>query len=359
MKKKKYANLLILLQNFENLWNMYSVSEGFLYHDKIKEAARGYLKLFNNVSAEDPKIRNSKELRFNENDNTEHIDEVNKALQEWCDSDKLFPMESDGIMMGDNERSRFLLQPVFMCISAYLLSKLNFDYFPIICKSWSEGSFHSNNVRWNGRFPYRICDQVDSKLLDSLSKSETVVIIGDIRRSQDLITYAVNPNTYRSNMVVLIEKVRNIVLENNGIFDGFTGDGFIFYFNDFLAKKIQKDMYKTVIDVCIKIQHECKPLFEEWKKELRRLPQESIGLSIGIDSGMMHFLDDNIMLAIGSPAVWATRMCAAGEAGDIIVNNIPYTRTSNNQSGYTFDEVYSATKTGEQFKAFKLKYGDV
>lgn len=359
MENKKYANLLILLQNFENLWNMYSISEGMLYCDKTKESAKQYLRLFNIVSAEDSRIRNSNDIHLNDKDNTEYIDEVNNALQEWCDSDKLFPIKSNEIGIGDNEKSRFVLQPVFMCISVYLLSKLKFDYFPVLCKSSGEGMFHRNNVKWEGRFPWQICDQVDNSFLDSLSNNETVVIVGDIRRSQDLITYAVNPNTYRTNMIALIEKVRSIVLDHMGIFDGFTGDGFIFYFNAYMTNRFHIDMYETVIDVCVKIQEECKLLFEEWRKELRRLPLESIGLSIGIDSGMMNYLGGSMMLAIGSPAVWATRMCTTGEAGDIIVNNIPYIRTCNNHSGYTFDEVNGTTKTGERFKAFKLKYRDV
>ncbi len=33
------SNLLILLQNFENPWNMYSVSEGILYRDESKRSA--------------------------------------------------------------------------------------------------------------------------------------------------------------------------------------------------------------------------------------------------------------------------------------------------------------------------------
>lgn len=354
--KLLYANLLILLQNFENFWNLYSISEGVLYQKQAKEAAKNFLELFNIVANKDSRIRNSKELHINSKDNTEYIDTLNQAIAEWIVNDKQFPIESTEIGIGDNENSRYYLQSYLMCLSAYLLSNIDLDYNPILCKSSGEGMFHYNNVKWKDRFPWEICDRVNKSLLCSLSECDTVVIIGDIRKSQDLITYAVNPDTYRTNMVSLIDRVRKIVLENMGIFDKFTGDGFICYFNNYLSQMFHKDLYETVIDVCIKIQEESKPLFEDWQQGLQKLSQESIGLSIGVDSGVMSFSDDRMIFAIGTPAVWATRMCAAGNSGDIILNNIPHSKICNSNLSFIFDEVFGTTKTGEKFKAFKLRY---
>lgn len=354
--KTLYINLLVILQNFENFWNMYSISEGLLYRKQTKEAAKNFIELFKIVADKDPKIRNSKELHINGKNSTEYIDDLNQAIAEWIESDKKFPIESTELGIGDNEKTRFHFQGYLMCLSAYLLNKIELDYYPIICKTSGEGAFHYNNVKWEDRFPWQICDQVDKSLLFSLSESETVVVIGDIRKSQDLITYATNPETYRTNMAFLIDRVRKTVLENMGIFDRFTGDGFICYFNDSLLQKFHKDLYETVIDVCVKIQKECKPLFEDWQHGLRKLSQESIGLSIGVDSGVMNFSDDRMMFAIGNPAVWATRMCATGNAGDIILNNIPHSKICCSDLSFNFDEVFGTTKTGEKFKAFKLKY---
>ena len=351
-----YINLLVILQNFENFWNMYSISEGLLYRKETKEAAKNFIELFNIVADKDSKIRDSKELHINGEDSTEYVDYLNQMISDWMVSDKKFPLESTELAIGDNERSRFLFQIYFMCLSAYLVSKIELNYHPIICKSSGEGSFQYNNVKWEDRFPWQICDQVDTILLRSLSESETVVVIGDIRKSQDLITYAVNQDTYRINMASLIERVRNTVLENMGIFDRFTGDGFICYFNAYLSQKFHKDMYKTVIDVCTTIQEESKPLFDEWQQGLQKLSQETIGLSIGVDSGTMNFSGNGLMFAVGTPAVWATRMCAVGNAGDIILNNIPHSRVCNSKLPFIFDEVLGTTKTGDSFKAFKLRH---
>lgn len=355
--KLPYANLLILLQNFENLWNMYSVSEGLLYREETRKSAKRFLELFNKIANENPDIRNSKKLHWDSTDSTERIDGVNHCLDEWITSDEKFPIASTGLGVGDNENSRYHLQAYFMCLSAYLsIEVLRLEYLPVLCKSSGEASFHENNVKWDGRFPWQVCDRVDNKLLASLSGSETVVIIGDIRKSQDLITYAVNPDTYRTNMVSYINKVKKIILDNWGIFDRFTGDGFICYFNAYLSGRFKRDLYKSVVDVCVKIQNESIPFFNQWQQGLQKLSQEPIGLSIGIDSGKINFMDDRMMFAIGTPAVWATRMCAAGKASDIIFNNIPHSKICEMGNEHSFEEVYGSTKTGEQFKAFKLKY---
>lgn len=354
--KTLFINLLVILQNFENFWNMYSISEGQLYRKQTKEAAKNFIELFKIVADKDSKIRNSKELHINGNNSTEYIDDLNQAIAEWIECDKKFPIESTELGIGDNEKSRFHFQGYLMCLSAYLLTKIKLDYYPIICKSSGEGAFHYNNVKWKDRFSWQICDQVDKSLLCSLSESETVVVIGDIRRSQDLITYSVNPDTYRTNMASLIEKVKNTVLENMGIFDRFTGDGFICYFNAYLLERFNKDLYETVVDVCTKIQKESKPLFDEWQRGLQKLSQEPIGLSIGVDSGTMNFSDKELMFAIGTPAVWATRMCAVGNAGDIILNNIPHSKICCSNLSFIFEEVFGTTKTGEKFKAFKLRH---
>lgn len=355
--KTLLANLLIMLQNFENFWNMYSVSEGVLYREQTKESAKNFLELFDKVAEAHPDIRNTKAVSINSEDSTEHIDSIVGLLKVWVNNETLFPFSSQEIGIGDNEKSRYLLQPFFMCLSVFIIKRIDLEYRPVLCKSSGEGAFHHNNVKWKGRFPWLVSDRVDKGFLCSLSKSETVVVVGDIRKSQDLITYAVNPDTYRSNMVTYIEKIRKTILDNKGIFDRFTGDGFICYFNAYLSNMLHEDLYKSVINACVNIQQESKPFFEKWQQELQKIPYDTIGLSIGVDVGKMDFSNDGMMLAIGTPAVWATRMCAVGNAGDIVLNNIAHAKICDGESKHGFDELRGTTKGGEQFKAFRLVYG--
>lgn len=88
--KSLYINLLILLQSFENYWNLYSISEGRLYQKETKSAAKLFLELFSIVADKDPKIKNSKDLRINSKDSTEYVESLNQAIVEWLEGDKLF-----------------------------------------------------------------------------------------------------------------------------------------------------------------------------------------------------------------------------------------------------------------------------
>ena len=88
--KLLYTNLLIILQNFENLWNMYSISGGLLYRSETKKSAKIFLEIFNKVADKHPAIRNTKELHINSTDSTEHIDSVNQFLKEWTEGDEKF-----------------------------------------------------------------------------------------------------------------------------------------------------------------------------------------------------------------------------------------------------------------------------
>lgn len=351
----QYTNLLILLQNFENLWNMYSVSEGFLYRSQTKKAGKTFLELFDVVAENDSSIRNTKALRMNSRDSTDYIDSVRQGLGDWVENDRQFPFHS--AEMGDNENSRFILQRFFICVSAYLVSMIKLEYRPVLCKSSGEGAFHKNNVKWGGHFPWEISDAVDGQMLEAMNNSKTVVVVGDIRKSQDLITYATRLDSFRTNMVSYVEMIQNIVLANKGVFDRFTGDGFICYFNAYISEKFKIDLYKTVVEVCKHIQGESQAIFEEWQKDLQKIPEETIGLSIGVDSGTMSFYENSMLFAIGTPAVWATRMCDIGNAGDIIMNNQPHAELCQRGIGYEFDEVIGATKSGERFKAYKLRFG--
>ena len=46
------------------------------------------------------------------------------------------------------------------------------------------------------------------------------------------MTYAQDSETYTKYMADFIEKTQQLVLKHNGIFDKFTGDGFVAYFNE-------------------------------------------------------------------------------------------------------------------------------
>ena len=137
--------------------------------------------------------------------------------------------------------------------------------------------------------------------------------------------------------------------------DRFTGDGFIAYFNQYVCEQGGKDYYNMLITACERIQTFSGPYFDDWARQIRKIPSEPIGLSLGIDSGYVDFKQiEGQVYAIGNACVWATRMCDAGKSGEVIFNNIPYHKIEPYGAEGFSTEIDSVTKNGESFKAYRV-----
>lgn len=352
--QKKYTNLIVLIQSFENLWNFYSISEGELYRKEVKESANKMVDYFNEVYKEDPKIFNSKEITLNSKDNEDYVRNRLEALKVWANSQELFPFSQIG--MGANETSRFALQGFLMCQKSYLCKNLELDVFPNIITSSGEGSYHMNNIRWKGHLPWQVIDLINDDFVNQMSSTDTIVLVADIRKSQDLMTYGLSADFFRDKILEFTTNMRKIIKDNCGVFDKFTGDGFICYFNSHICEQFGKDYYEQFINACKEIMEFSNIFFSEWVKHIRKLPPNSSGLTIGVDSGIVKFRDlDNHLFAIGESIVWANRMSSAGEKDEIVLNNIPYHKVNDSRSDIAFESIQSVTKGGESFTAYKMK----
>lgn len=156
------------------------------------------------------------------------------------------------------------------------------------------------------------------KFLDNESKKSSVISI-DIWRSTDLMLKASSHDNYAKFISGLSEKLKNIVINNFGVFDKFTGDGILAYFPDFYSGE-------DSILKCIKTAKECHMAFDEYYKENRNLFNVVIktGLGIGIDYGDTKLVRiNNDQTIVGTPVVYACRL-----------SNAPYGRTYINQKAY-------------------------
>lgn len=351
---KKYTNLLVLLQSFESLWNFYSVSEGELYGEQVKESTNKLVEYFDVVYAFDSGILNSKAITKNSTDNEKYVRSILEGLKEWANNKEMFPFSQPS--MGANETSRFTLQGFLMCEKSYLCLKLNLDVFPTFISSSGEGSYHMNNIRWKGHLPWQAIDLVDKNFIEKISSADTIVLVADIRKSQDLMTYGPSPDFFRDKILEFTSQMRKIIKDNYGIFDKFTGDGFLCYFNSHLCTELGKDYYVQLIKACKEIMEFSNSFFEEWVKHIRKLPPNSSGLTIGIDSGVVKFRDlNNHLFAIGDSIVWANRMSSAGKKEEIILNNIPYHIINESNEDVEFVSFENVTKGGESFTCYKMK----
>ena len=350
---KKYTNLIVLLQSFEGLWNFYSVSEGELFKKETKESAKKLVEYFKVVYAFDPKVYNSKDITYNSTDSEEYVRERLDGLKKWASNDDVFPFSTQGL--GQNDLSRFVLQGFFMCEKVYLCRKLGLDVFPNIISSSGEGSYTKNNIRWKGHLPWQAIDLISDEYVEKLSSTDSIVLVADIRKSQDLMTYGPSPDFFRDKILEFTSQMRKIIKDNYGIFDKFTGDGFLCYFNSHLCEGFGKDYYKQLLKATKEIMDFSDTFFKDWVKHIRKLPPNSSGLTLGIDSGIVKFRDlDNHLFAIGDAIVWANRMSSAGKKGEVILNNIPYHKLTEKNKTLKFDKIENMTKGGEGFTAYKL-----
>lgn len=352
--QKQYTNLIVLLQSFESLWNFYSVSEGELYAKQVKESVIKLVDYFEEVYKVDPKVYNSKAITLNSEDSEDYVRDRVNGLWEWANNKELFPFSQFG--MGANEASRFALQGFLMCEKVYLCRKLKLEVYPNIISSSGEGSYHMNNIRWKGHLPWQAIDLMNDNFVEQMSSTDTIVLVADIRKSQDLMTYGPSADFFRDQILEFTTEMRKIIKDHCGIFDKFTGDGFLCYFNSHLCEQLKRDYYEQLIQACKKIMEFSNSFFSDWVKNIRKLPPNSSGLTIGIDSGVVKFRDlDNHLFAIGESIVWANRMSSAGKKDEIILNNIPYHKINDSQQDIEFESIQNVTKGGESFTAYKMK----
>lgn len=349
LKYRKMANLLALILNFEKYWQNYSLSDGVLYSDEVRTEAKKIVPLFYELYGR--KIIVNPDNTINEVDMFEgrrFIDE----LEKWLGTEDKFPK----VMFGREytNRSSFVFQYVFMELESQLEQELELPVRLSFSATVQEYYFRRKQLKWAGQIPEPLIEKaMESSFMSGMSSSDTLVLVADIRRSQDLMTFGLSPNIYREKIMGFLTEVKNILRDDYGIYDRFTGDGFIAYFNEFVCRLGDRDYYEMTLDACKRIQSFSEVFFDNWSRQIRKIPIEPIGLSIGIDSGVVDFKEvDEQLFAIGDACVWATRMCNAGKRGQVVFNNIPYHQISKyGQNGFS-SEIHAETKNGESFKAF-------
>lgn len=349
---RKKMNLLALLLSFEKYWSPYSLSDGSLYKEEAKEEAGKVVSLFKDLYGVEFFERSVDGDILKPSEKMEQKLFV-RSLASWLSTEELFPNFAQRNFTVNRNRNYF--QNVLAKFENDLVEELGLPIKLKCTTSSNEDSFHKNVLKWAAQLPDEVISKVDDAYIEKMSDCDTLVLVGDIRRSQDLMTYGTDANTYRDNIIEFMNKTRQILKQNCGLYDRFTGDGFIAYFSEYMCDQEGKDYYEMMLKSCREILEFSKPFFEKWTSLLRRIPETEIGLCIGVDSGKVSFKDlNNQLFAIGDACVWATRMNSAGENGDVILNNIPYQVLSKALNADNCKRINSVTKGGEHFSAYRL-----
>ncbi len=342
-----YTKALILLQSFETFWTFCSMSDGELYGEECKKVTIELIKVLKRIYRDDKRIFNSKELTLDSNNDTKLMQGIIRNLTEWGKSKDRLPYERIF-------ESSWRISLFTMGLKIYLLKLVDPGVeIPIIWSS-REMRYSKTKLRWGAHLPHHMLKKIPEDIESDLSNSRTIAVVGDIRKSQDLMTYAPSSKFFSEMMLDFMETSRKLIKDNFGVFDKFTGDGFLAYFNEEVCLKASKNFHDCFLNFSHALMQYSKEHFTKWTKSIRKLPLGLCGLTIGADIGKIDFKEiDGHLFAIGDTIVWANRVCSAGKSEDLIVNNILYNELKD-KKGVSFEEIESSTKAGESFVAYRM-----
>ena len=359
---KAHVECLILAQAFETLWAYYLQSDGELFSEECRKAALQFLDSFEQLSKCEPKFMDPVALSLGENID---VKDIVQHFRRWLDGEDRYPYDQAS-------GGRFILWGFFAGVKGLLITDLGLSRWPIMVMS-SEEAMHTNRVvRWRGHLPSSILrrdtevifqDAFSSTprgdleaIFQEASSSMTIVVVADIRRSQDLMTYATTPVDYSTRMVHFISTTRQSIDQHHGFFDKFTGDGYLVYFNEAICKAADVDYTECFLDFLKEQKEFSADYFREWSRNVRKLPSGEVGLAIGADLGIVEFHDiENNLVAVGDSVVWASRMASIASANEVIVNNLLFCALEE-LPGIQFEQRSAETKAGEDFLARSLEF---
>jgi class 3 adenylate cyclase len=148
---------------------------------------------------------------------------------------------------------------------------------------------------------------------------DLIVLAADIRDSTTLMREAIDPYGFASTLERFTERARKTTWDHGGVFDKFTGDGFLAYWS-FTSRS--KDSVLRKIFRAVRTLH--SEFVERDVPQFRANSQNfvgTVGLAIGLDEGptnVVAMADDPTI--VGPAVVGAVRMVAVAEPKEILAN---------------------------------------
>lgn len=337
---------LVSLLSFETYWAYYLQSDGHLYGRECKACMEQWFAPAAELLRADEALRN----HFIEEmvpDLT--LEEALARIRDWMKGEATYPFESAG-------RSRFMLFVITTPLKERLLALLGTKVGTGTDYTFAEMDFQRRQLLWGPYLSRKLISLLPEDVPGFLSQSDSIALIGDIRRSQDLMTYGPDAEFFSRNMLAFLETSRRLLAEHNGVFDKFTGDGFLAYFNAGLCARAGRDPRECLLGFVRALAPFCAEHFSQWSAALRKTPGETVGLALGADVGRIMFRHEgNVLFAVGDSIVWASRMCAGAGAGELIVNNLLAGRLAE-KIALPFEKIPLHTKAGESFLGQRLRF---
>lgn len=342
-----YLDCLIAAMSFDGLWGIYVQSDGKLWGDQLYPTGRVLVDRIEAISNLDATFLASVKPPV----------QTDRGFAAEFDLFKSWMRQRSGFPRATVPESKLFVQNMIAGLTVRLGDLLGATTKGLFF-SWDLGteSFRDQIIRWKPFLPLeflqkRFTKMKEDEVVAKLSGSRSIVVFGDIRKSQDLMTYGSDPDRYSKFILFFISKVRVLLDKHLGVFDKFTGDGFVGYFNDWLCGEMGRSAGKAFVEFTRELATFCREHFAAWTTELRKLPEVEIGLAVGADYGKISFLnEDGQLIAWGDALVWAARMSAAAGAREVWLNNQLVSHCEH-VSELKTTEVVSQTKSGEGFRA--------
>lgn len=342
---------LLLASHFEKLWILYRQSGPYeVSYEGCRAEGRRFLDSLEKLLAARPSLHDQI-ANVIALDIAPDLDVVLTSLRAWVSA-------PDGYPHVDMDCSLWDMLWVLLAVKSELVAELDLEQRPTYSVPNVAGFFSEEAAPWKGHLRPELVNRGDS-IMQAASQCPSFVVVADIRHSQDLMTYAVSPDDFRQRMGAFIGKAQEQVWKYHGVFDKFTGDGYLAYFNEEVSNRSKSRIKaRTAFLEFVQSQQEfAGQHFGDWLKNVRKLPSGPIGLAIGADYGRIDFrLRTYHLLAVGDAIVWATRMASAAKAGQVVVNNLLYEQLRDLDEYLAFKDVKDKTKTGEPFLAHSMTF---
>jgi class 3 adenylate cyclase len=275
------------------------------------------------------------------------VDDIVEKLRCWAHGTEPYPYP-------EAYKGRLILWSFLAGLKAIIIRDLGIQRWPVMSLNGGEALLSANYIQWRGHLPRVVLWKNPDSLVNEACTTPTIALVSDIRRSQDLMKYAISPADFSNRMVQFITATRYCVERYGGVFDKFTGDGFIVYFNETICKAAGASYRESFISFLSESSDFSQDHFREWTRNVKKLPAEPIGLALGADLGTVVFQNlNNHLVAVGDPIVWATRLTASANANEILVNNLLYEALLKTGT-LIFEDRPAIMKTGESFLAKAL-----
>jgi len=345
---ERYGAALIHLLEFEANWARYELSDGGLVRDFTQRNAKLLCQSMREIALLDPKYplllsRNAGRL-FD-------LEELLVQLEDWADGDQRWPEFYDA-RVGEGAYTMY----EFLAEASVLLKN---EFGVVHASRFDPNQIHYRRRRllWSRHLGREALDRLGEGTVSRMSRQESIVVAGDIRKSQELMLYTANPKAFRERLSSFFHMIRQEIFRLDGVLDRFTGDGFIGYFNleVFPDGTTREELFRRAMTFSRRVLTHAKRHFDDWLPDVRKVPVGGFGFTIGADCGRVSFDDSqNDFLCIGEPIVWATRMCDAGAPGELVVNNrLRYLFKEFTETQFSTRDC--RTKNGESFIGYLLE----